>query len=233
MPVIIRELDDADAVIAMIDSNLQREHIKPSEKAYAYKMKLEAMKSQGKRNDLFVSQVGTKLEKEQTKEGKTILRADERLAKEVGESRNQIARYIRLTNLVPKILDMVDEGKIAFTIGVELSYLTEEEQYELHAVMDLEQCTPSLSQANRMKRMSQAGTLDMDEMYSILEQEKPNQREQIKIRADTLADYFPKDFTPKQKVELIESLVKEWHEKQMVQTKPSVQQKLKKKSMER
>ena len=233
VPVIIRELDDADAVIAMIDSNLQREHIKPSEKAYAYKMKLEAMKSQGKRNDLFVSQVGTKLEKEQTKEGKTILRADERLAKEVGESRNQIARYIRLTNLVPKILDMVDEGKIAFAIGVELSYLTEEEQYELHAVMDLEQCTPSLSQANRMKRMSQAGTLDMDEMYSILEQEKPNQREQIKIRADTLADYFPKDFTPKQKVELIESLVKEWHEKQMVQTKPSVQQKLKKKSMER
>ena len=233
VPVIIRELDDADAVIAMIDSNLQREHIKPSEKAYAYKMKLEAMKSQGKRNDLFVSQVGTKLEKEQTKEGKTILRADERLAKEVGESRNQIARYIRLTNLVPKILDMVDEGKIAFTIGVELSYLTEEEQYELHAVMDLEQCTPSLSQANRMKRMSQAGTLDMDEMYSILEQEKPNQREQIKIRADTLADYFPKDFTPEQKVELIESLVKEWHEKQMVQTKPSVQQKLKKKSMER
>lgn len=165
VPVIIRELDDADAVIAMIDSNLQREHIKPSEKAYAYKMKLDAMKSQGKRNDLFVSQVGTKLEKEQTKEGKTILRADERLAKEVGESRNQIARYIRLMNLVPKILDMVDEGKIAFTIGVELSYLTEEEQYELHAMMDLEQCTPSLSQANKMKRMSQAGTLDMEEMY--------------------------------------------------------------------
>lgn len=165
VPVIIRELDDADAVIAMIDSNLQREHIKPSEKAYAYKMKLDAMKSQGKRNDLFVSQVGTKLEKEQTKEGKTILRADERLEKEVGESRNQIARYIRLMNLVPKILDMVDEGKIAFTIGVELSYLTEEEQYELHAMMDLEQCTPSLSQANKMKRMSQAGTLDMEEMY--------------------------------------------------------------------
>ena len=217
VPVIIRELDDADAVIAMIDSNLQREHIKPSEKAYAYKMKLDAMKSQGKRNDLFVSQVGTKLEKEQTKEGKTILRADERLAKEVGESRNQIARYIRLTNLVPKILDMVDEGKIAFTIGVELSYLTEEEQ-----------CTPSLLQANRMKRMSQAGILDMDEMYSILEQEKPNQREQIKICADTLADYFPKDFTPKQKVEMIESLVKEWHAKQMAQSKPSVQRKLRK-----
>ena len=233
VPVIVRELDDADAVIAMIDSNLQREYIKPSEKAYAYKMKLEAMKSQGKRNDLSSSQFGTKLIKDETLEGKKILRADERLAKEVGESRNQIARYIRLTNLIPKILDMVDVGRIAFTIGVELSYLTEEEQYELHAVMDLEQCTPSLSQANKMKRMSQAGMLDMDEMYSILEQEKPNQREQIKIRADTLADYFPKDFTPRQKVELIETLVKEWHEKQVVQTKPSVQQKLKKKGMER
>ncbi len=233
VPVIIRELDDADAVIAMIDSNLQREHIKPSEKAYAYKMKLEAMKSQGHRTDLTSSQLGTKLIKDETPEGKKILRADERLAKEVGESRNQIARYIRLTNLIPKILDMVDAGRIAFTIGVELSYLTEEEQYELHAVMDLEQCTPSLSQANRMKRMSQAGTLDMDEMYVILEQEKPNQREQIKIRADTLADYFPKDFTPRQKVELIETLVKEWHEKQMVQAKPSVQQKLKKTGRER
>ena len=176
VPVIIRELDDADAVIAMIDSNLQREYIKPSEKAYAYKMKLEAMKSQGKRNDLLTSQLGTKLVKDETLEGKKILRADERLAKEVGESRNQIARYIRLTNLIPKILDMVDAGRIAFTIGVELSYLTEEEQYELHAVMDLEQCTPSLAQANKMKRMSQAGTLDMDEMYSILEQEKANQR---------------------------------------------------------
>ena len=233
VPVIIRELDDADAVIAMIDSNLQREHIKPSEKAYAYKMKLEAMKAQGKRNNLILSQLGTKLEKEEIAEGKYVLRADERLAKEVGESRNQIARYIRLTNLIPKILDMVDAGRIAFTIGVELSYLTEEEQYEIHAVMDLEQCTPSLSQANRMKRMSQAGTLDMDEMYSILEQEKPNQREQIKIRADTLADYFPKDFTPRQKVELIETLVKEWHEKQMAQAKPSVQQKLKKTGKER
>ena len=155
VPVIIREMSDSDAVIAMIDSNLQREHIKPSEKAYAYKMKLEAMKLQGKRNDLTLSQLGTKLIKDETLEGKKILRADERLAKEVGESRNQIARYIRLTNLIPKILDMVDAGRIAFTIGVELSYLTEEEQYELHAVMDLEQCTPSLSQANRMKRMSQ------------------------------------------------------------------------------
>lgn len=137
------------------------------------------------------------------------------LARQVGESVAQIKRYIRLTNLIPKILAMVDEGKIAFTIGVELSYLSEEEQYELHAVMDLEQCTPSLSQANRMKRMSQRGELDMDDIYSALEEEKPNQREQIKIRADTLDDYFPDGFTPKQKVELIERLVKEWHEKQI------------------
>lgn len=246
VPVIVRELNNADAVVAIVDSNLQREYIKPSEKAYSYKMKLEAMKSQGRRNDLTSSQVGTrltndltssqvgtKLIKEETSEGKKFLRADERFAKEVGESRNQIARYIRLTNLIPKILDMVDDGKIAFTVGVELSYLTEEEQYELHAVMDLEQCTPSLSQANRMKRMSQAGTLDMDEMYFILGQEKANQKEQIKIRADALADYFPKDFTPSQKVELIELLVKEWHEKHMVQGKKTMKQKVNKIGRER
>lgn len=125
-----------------------------------------------------------------------------------------IQRYIRLTNLIPKALDMVDDGKIAFTIAVELSYLSEEEQYELYEVMDMEQCTPSLSQANRIKRLSQSGRLDMDAMFLILEQEKPNQREQIKIRADSLAKYFPEDFTPSQKVELIEKLVKEWHEKQ-------------------
>lgn len=141
-----------------------------------------------------------------------MMNSNELLARQVGESVAQIKRYIRLTNLIPKILAMVDEGKIAFTIGVELSYLSEEEQYELHAVMDLEQCTPSLSQANRMKRMSQRGELDMDAIYLVLEEEKPNQSEQIKIRADTLDDYFPDGFTPKQKVELIKQLVKEWHE---------------------
>ena len=223
IPVIVREIDDCDAVIAMIDSNLQREHIRISEKAFAYRMKLEVMKSQGKRNDLTSSQVGTKL-LQKSKEWNTILRADERLAKEIGESRNQIARYIRLTKLITKILDMIDEGRIAFTVGVELSYLTEEEQYELYVVMDSEQCTPSISQANRMKRMSQRGILNMDEIYSIMEQEKPNQREQIKIRADSLAEYFPKEFTPKQKVELIEQLVKEWHEKQMKSLKAGKKQ---------
>ena len=163
MPVVVRNLDDNQAVIAMVDSNLQREYLKPSEKAFAYKMKLEAMKHQGKKDyieaykpdqldgDRTLSQVGT--------------RSDELLAKQVGESRNQIARYIRLTNLIPKVLNMVDDGKIAFTVAVELSYLTEEEQYELHAVMDMEQCTPSLSQANRIKRMSQSGKLDMDAIF--------------------------------------------------------------------
>ena len=208
VPVVVRDLDDNQAVITMVDSNLQREHIKPSEKAYAYKMKLEAMNRQGQRTDITSAQV-------EPKSG-LLERSNELLAKQVGESVAQIKRYVRLTNLIPKILDMVDDGKIAFTIAVELSYLKEEEQYELHAVMDLEQCTPSLSQANRMKRMSQSGELDMDMMYEVLGEEKPNQREQIKINADSLSKDFPPDFTPKQKVELIEQLVKDWHEQQAI-----------------
>lgn len=208
VPVVVRDLDDNQAVITMVDSNLQREHIKPSEKAYAYKMKLEAMNRQGQRTDITSAQV-------EPKSG-LLERSNELLAKQVGESVAQIKRYVRLTNLIPKILDMVDDGKIAFTIAVELSYLKEEEQYELHAVMNLEQCTPSLSQANRMKRMSQSGELDMDMMYEVLGEEKPNQREQIKINADSLSKYFPPDFTPKQKVELIEQLVKDWHEQQAI-----------------
>lgn len=206
VPVVVRDLDDNQAVITMVDSNLQREHIKPSEKAYAYKMKLEAMNRQGQRTDITSAQV-------EPKSG-LLERSNELLAKQVGESVAQIKRYVRLTNLIPKILDMVDDGKIAFTIAVELSYLKEGEQYELHAVMDLEQCTPSLSQANRMKRMSQSGELDMDMMYEVLGEEKPNQREQI--NADSLSKYFPPDFTPKQKVELIEQLVKDWHEQQAI-----------------
>ena len=233
VPVIVLDLDDCQAVIAMVDSNLQREHIKPSEKAFAYRMRLEAMKQQGKRTDLTLSQVGTesgdnptlsvakviagydesgewKLQNDSVK-----MRTDEMLARQVGESRNQIARYIRLTYLIPKILDMVDEGKIAFTVAVELSYLNEEEQYEFHAVMDMEQCTPSLSQANRLKRMSQSGELDMDAIYLVLEEEKPNQREQIRIRSDRLNPYFPENYTDRQKIELIETLVKEWHREQV------------------
>lgn len=234
--VVIRELDDDQAVVAMVDSNLHRENLKPSEKAFAYKMKLDAMKHQGKRlsddslsgneaNHMTLAQVGPKCDTDgdgrvdnsgnranEVVEEHSMMNSNELLARQVGESVAQIKRYIRLTNLIPKILAMVDEGKIAFTIGVELSYLSEEEQYELHAVMDLEPCTPSLSQANRMKRMSQRGELGMDAIYLVLEEEKPNQSEQIKIRADTLDDYFPDGFTPKQKVELIKKLVKEWHE---------------------
>ena len=236
VPVIVLDLDDCQAVIAMVDSNLQREHIKPSEKAFAYRMRLEAMKQQGKRTDLTLSQVGTKSGDNPTlsvakviagydesgewklQNDSVKMRTDEMLARQVGESRNQIARYIRLTYLIPKILDMVDEGKIAFTVAVELSYLNEEEQYEFYAVMDMEQCTPSLSQANRLKRMSQSGELDMDAIYLVLEEEKPNQREQIRIRSDRLNPYFPKDYTDRQKIELIESLVKEWH-RQQIQSK--------------
>ena len=209
VPVVVRNLDDNQAVIAMVDSNLQRENIRLSEKAYAYKMKLEAMNRQGQRTESTSVQVEPKW----SVDG---IRSNELLAKQIGESVAQIKRYIRLTCLIPKILDMVDEGRIAFTIAVELSYLKEEEQYELHAVMALEQCTPSLSQANRLKRMSQSGQLEMDMLYEILGEEKANQREQIKIKADSLEQYFPSDYTPKQKVELIEKLVKEWHEEQQI-----------------
>lgn len=239
IPAVIRDLDDNQAIIAMVDSNLQREHIKPSEKAFAYRMKLEAMKRQGARTDLTSDQVGPKLDNptlikhkiksEYDENGKWGIvqgdlenkggRSNELLARQVGESVNQIKRYIRLTYLVPKLLDMVDEGKIAFTIAVELSYLKEEEQYELYEVMQMEQCTPSLSQANRIKRLSQNGRLNMDEMFAILEQEKPNQKEQIKISADKLAKYFPSDYTPAQKVQLIEKLVKQWYEGQRVPKK--------------
>ncbi|SEV84666.1 ParB/RepB/Spo0J family partition protein [[Clostridium] fimetarium] len=236
VPVVIRNLDNEQAVIAMVDSNLQRENIKPSEKAFAYKMKLEAMKHQGKRMDLSSDQVGpelenstvtvTKLEAGYDEQGlwsvysdqenfKKGERSNEILSKQVGESVNQIKRYIRLTYLIPKILDKVDEEKIAFTVAVELSYLNEEEQYELNAVMELEQCTPSLSQANRLKRMSQAGNLDMDAMYDVLGEEKPNQKVQIKIQAERLDQYFPSNYTDRQKVELIEKLVKSWHDQRI------------------
>ena len=252
VPVMVMQMDDAEATIAMIDSNLQREHIRPSEKAFAYKMKLGAMKQQGKRNDLLqedgtLSPVGTKLENptlemnqlvcsyddlgkwqlgsQQLEKEQPRVRADEMLARQIGESRNQIARYIRLTKLIPKILDMVDEEKLAFRSAVELSYLSEEEQYELHAVMELEQVIPSLSQANRMKRMSQSGKLDMDMLYEIIGGEKPNQREKLKLYADTLEEYFPSDFTPKQKVELIQTLVKEWHLNQTQQQSRSNEKK--------
>ena len=161
VPVVARELDDDQAVVAMVDSNLHRENLKPSEKAFAYKMKLNAMKHQGKHLDSgTLAQVGPKFTDGSPLNEKgnntSTINSNELLARQVGESVAQIKRYIRLTKLIPKILDMVDDGKIAFTIAVELSYLSEDEQYELHAVMDLEQCTPSLLQANRIKRIGQA-----------------------------------------------------------------------------
>ena len=206
VPAIIRDMDDDQAVIAMTDSNLHREHIKPSEKAFAYKMRLEAMKHQGKKIASTSAQVEPKSEK---------VRSNEMLAKMVGENVNQIKRYIRLTYLIPKILQMVDDGKLALTSAVELSFLKEEEQYELYAIMDLEQSIPSLSQANRMKRISQQKGLTMDEICSILEEIKPNQKEQIKIPIERIQKYFPKEFTPAQQVELIEKLLAGWAKKYM------------------
>ena len=229
VPVIIRELDDDQAVIAMVDSNLQREKILPSEKAFAYKMRLDAMKHQG-RADIGTSDPmepkcsaglvnASKLEAEIQEFGKVKIkknddtgckRSNEQLAKMVGESVTQIKRYIRLTNLIPKILDMVDREVLAIRSAVELSFLTEEEQYELHAVMELEQSIPNISQANRLKRMSQQKCLNMDKIYEILQETKPNQKEQIKLPMERIGKYFPEKYTPKQQVDLIEKLLKNW-----------------------
>ncbi len=250
LPVVIRNLDDNQAVCAMVDSNLQREHIKPSEKAFAFKMKLDAMNRQGKRSNTTFGQFDQKSESLNTgivihslelvkneigylevrnilpdSESSQLINSRQELARQVGESERQIQRYIRLTYLIPKIMKMVDQEKIALTPAVEISYLTEDEQYELLAVMELEQSTPSLSQANRMKRMSQSGKLDMDMLYEIIGEEKPNQREKLKLYADTLEEYFPSDFTPKQKVELIQTLVKEWHLNQTQQQSRSNEKK--------
>lgn len=204
MPCIVRELDDDQATIIMVDSNLQRENIAPSEKAFAYKMKLEAMNRQGQRTDLTRSQVGNKLD------GK---KSSEVLAEQVGESRNQIFRYIRLTELAPSILEMVDDKRIAFNPAVELSYLAEEEQNALYETMQSEDCTPSLAQAQRMKKLSQDGRLNVDVIFSILTEEKPNQKEKMTIRRERIDRFFPRDFTEKQKEDLIVQLLESWYKK--------------------
>lgn len=202
MPCIVRKLDDDEATIIMIDSNLQRENILPSEKAFAYKMKLDAMKRQsGRPNKEIVSQIGTQK------------RSDQILAEQSGESRNQIQRYIRLTELTPSILEMVDEKKIAFNPAVEISYLNEKEQYDLYNTMLSEECTPSLSQAQRMKKLSQEGRLNTDVIFSILYDEKPNQKEKIHIKREHIDRFFPKNFTEKQKEELIIQLLESWYKK--------------------
>lgn len=186
MPVVVREMTDDEAVIAMVDANLQREHVLPSEKAFAYKMKLEAMNRQGQRSDMTFSQVGKKLN------------SYEEAAKENGDSRNQIHRYIRLTNLIPELLDRVDEGKIAFNPAVELSYLSEGQQRDLLAAMEKNQCTPSHAQAIQLKRAAQAGTLDRDAIQALMQQEKPNQQEQIKLRREDFRSFFPPHYTGEQ-----------------------------------
>lgn len=202
MPVIIRDLDDDAAVLVMVDSNIQREELLPSERAFAYKMKLEALKHQGTRSDLTSSQLGTKL------------RADELIAQQAGESRNQVQRFIRLTELIPELLDMVDERKLAFNPAVEVSYLKQDEQRMLLEAMDAEQTTPSLSQAQRLKKFSQEGKLTGEAMSAIMSEEKKSEMDKVTLRSDTLYKYFPKSYTPKQMEQTIIRLLDVWKQRQ-------------------
>ena len=195
VPAFVLPLDRDRAIITLVDSNLQRENILPSERAFAYRMKSEAMKRQGFRTDLTSSQVVTKL------------RTDDKVAQGFGVGRMTVQRFIRLTELIPPILQMVDEGKIALTPAVELSFLKKDEQENLFATMESEEATPSLSQAQRMKSMSQSGQLDMDMIFSIMTEEKGNQKETLKINTSKLKKYFPKDTTPKQMEETIIQLL--------------------------
>ncbi len=183
VPAFIRPVSRDEAAVMLVDSNLHREHILPSEKAFAYKMKMDAMKNQGKRSDLTSTQVVSKL------------RTSEVVGEQIGESREQVRRYIRLTHLIPEILNMVDEQRIAFSVGVELSYLTEYEQQDLLEAIELEDKTPSLSQAIRMKKLSQAGKLDSGTIERIIFEEKPNQREKISFQLDDLSKCFPKKYS--------------------------------------
>ena len=198
MPVIIRDLDDDAAVLVMVDSNIQREELLPSERAFAYKMKLEALKHQGARMDLTSCQVGTKL------------RADEKLAESVNESARTVQRFIRLTELISELLEMVDERKLAFNPAVEVSYLKRDEQRMLLEAMDAEQTTPSLSQAQRLKKFSQEGKLTEEAMSAIMSEEKKSDMDKVTLRSDTLRRYFPKSYTPKQMEQTIIKLLDVW-----------------------
>ena len=201
IPAIVRELDDDAAIIFMVDSNLQRENILPSERAAAYKMKMEALKRQGVRTDLTSSQVETKL------------RSDQKVAEEAGESRAQIQRYIRLTELQPELQQMVDEKKMAFTPAVEISYLKPDEQRMLLDTISSEQATPSLSQAQRLKKLSQSGELTDDSMLSIMSEQKKPERNDLTIPADVLEKFFPRSFTPMKMQEVIIKLLESWQRK--------------------
>ncbi len=194
MPVIIREMSDDEAVIAMVDANLQREHILPSEKAFAYKMKLDAIKHQGKAS----VQVAEKL------------LSVEKVADDAGESKDQVRRYIRLTYLIPELLSMVDENKIAFNPAVEISYLEQSEQRVLLNAMELNDCTPSHAQSIRLKKLSQEGVLQDQTIYDILAEQKPNQQEQYKFKREDIRKYFPKSYTDKQVCDTVIKLLEQW-----------------------
>ncbi len=202
LPVIVRQMSDDAAVILMVDSNLQREHILPSERAFAYKMKLEALKNQGARSDLTSDQVGQKLW------------SVEQVASDAGESKTQIQRFIRLTNLVPELLDMVDEKKIAFNPAVELSYLDESQQRAFLEAMNDTQNAPSLSQAQQLKKMAQQGDFSYEKAFDVMGQEKKSEKDTVTIKNETLRKYFPRSYTPKQMEEKIIQLLDAWQKKQ-------------------
>ena len=204
MPVIVRDLDDDAATIIMVDSNLQREELLPSERAFAYKMKLEALKHQGARTDLTSRQVVGKLEMADI------------VGKNMGESGRQVQRFIRLTELIPTLLDMVDERKIAFNPAVELSYLKKEEQTLLLEAMDSEQATPSLSQAQRLKKFSQQKMLSLDVMRAVMSEEKKTDLDRVTLKNETLRRYFPKSYTPKQMEDTIIKLLEGWYKKRQL-----------------
>ena len=201
VPVLVRQMDDDAATVLMVDSNLQRENILPSERAYAYKMKLEAMKHQGKRSDLTSGQLGPKL------------RSDEQLAQEAGESRKQVQRYIRLTNLIPELLEMVDQKQISFNPAVELSYLAPEEQEIFMQAMDEVQASPSLSQAQRLKKLAQEGDFTMDAAREIMNEVKKGDLERVTFRNERLRKYFPRSYTTQQMQDTIIKLLDQWQKK--------------------
>lgn len=204
MPVIVRQMDDDTAVITMVDSNLQRETMLPSERAKAYKMKMDAMKRQGYRTDLTSGQVGRKLEGKESRE---------LVAEQTGESARQVQRYVNLTNLIPELMQMVDEKKIAFSPAVELSFLTPEEQTNLLDAMEYGQSTPSLSQAQRLKKLSQDGGCDRMAMYAMMSEEKKGDLEKVTIDSGDLRKFFPKSYTPKQMHDVIIKLLTQWQKR--------------------
>ena len=205
LPVIVREMTDDAAVILIVDSNLQRENILPSERAFAYKMKLEALKNQGARSDLTSGQIGPKL------------RSDEQVALDAGESRKQVQRFIRLTNLIPELLDLVDEKKISFNPAVELSYLDEAQQRDFLQAMDETQNAPSLSQAQRMKKLAQEEKFTYEAAFAIMGEAKKDELDKVVIKNDTLKKYFPRSYMPRQMEDVIIKLLEQWQRRQQRQ----------------